>query len=83
MDERVVRSLGQKKKLASASFANLQFWTEGKWHQCMDQNSPNGFMLLDLRVLQGGLQVGKGNYSKRSKLKYSCSTNHQVGPEWK
>ena len=66
MKERVVRLFCQKKKLASASFANLQFWTEGKWHHCMDQTYSNGFTLLDLRVLQGGLQAREGIKKKRA-----------------
>ena len=60
MDKRVVRLVCPKHKLASASFAELQFWTKRKWHCCKHLESSNGSTLVDLRVLQGGLQVGKG-----------------------
>ena len=53
------RSYGQNQKLVSASFAKLQFWTEEKWSHCMHLKSSKGSTLLDLRVLQGGLQAGK------------------------
>ena len=69
MQKRVVRSFGQKKNLASASFANLQFWTEGKWHSFMDQKYSHGATLLDLRVLQGGLQAGGKIMGKRASKK--------------
>ena len=61
----MVRLVCQNKKLASASFANLQFWTEGKWHQCMDQKSPNGFMLLDLRVWRDDYKEEKESQQKQ------------------
>ena len=51
MDERVVKLVCQKKKLASASFAKLQFWAGSKWHHYMDQKCPKECMLLDLGVL--------------------------------
>ena len=53
------RSYGQNQKLVSASFAKLQFWTERKRVYCMHLKSSNESTLLDLRVLKGGLQVGK------------------------
>ena len=55
------RSYGQNQKLVSASFAKLQFWTERKRVYCMHLKSSNGSTLLDLRVLQGGLQGGKSS----------------------
>ena len=66
MKKRVVRLACEKHKLVSASFAKLQFWTGDKWHYFMNQKRPKGCMLLDLRVLQGGLQVGKGIKSQRA-----------------
>ena len=57
----MARSFGQIQKLASASFAKLQFWTERKRFHCMHLKSSNGTTLLDLRVLQGGLQAGKSS----------------------
>ena len=59
MYKRVVRLVGQKQKLASVSFAKLQFWIESKWHCCKHLESSNGSTLLDLRVWQGGLPVEK------------------------
>ena len=59
----MVRSFGKSQKLASASFAKLQFWTERKRAHCMHIKSSNGTTLLDLRVLQGGLNVGKSSGS--------------------
>ena len=59
MQEMVVRSLGQNQKLVSASFAKLQFWAERKRVYCMHLKASNESTLLDLRVLKGGLQVGK------------------------
>ena len=59
MHKRVVRLVGEKHKLASASFAELQIWTGGEWHYFMNQKYAIGCMLLDLRVYHGGLQVGK------------------------
>ena len=53
------RSYGQNQKLVSASFAKLQFWTERKRVYCMHFKTSNESTLLDLRVLKGGLQVGK------------------------
>ena len=53
MYERVVKLFCQKEKLASASFAKLQFWTGSKWHHYMDQKWSKECMLLDLGVLQG------------------------------
>ena len=61
MQEMVVRSLGQNQKLVSASFAKLQFWTERKRVYCMHLKTSNESTLLDLRVLKGGLQVGKSS----------------------
>ena len=63
MQEMVVRSLGQNQKLVSASFAKLQFWTERKRVSCMHFKTSNESTLLDLRVLKGGLQVGKSSGS--------------------
>ena len=57
----MARSFGQNQKLASASFAKFQFWTERKRYHCMHLKSSNGSTLLDLRVLQGGLKVGKSS----------------------
>ena len=57
------RSYGQNQKLVSASFAKLQFWTERKRFYCMHLKCSNGSILLDLRVLKGGLQVGKSSGS--------------------
>ena len=59
MHKRVVRLVGEKHKLASASFAELQIWIGGEWHYFMNQKYANGCMLLDLGVWHGGLQVGK------------------------
>ena len=59
MQERVVRLVGQKQKLASVSLTKLQFWTESKWHCCKHLESSNGSTLLDLRVWQGELPVGE------------------------
>ena len=56
----MAKLVGQNQKLASASFANLQFWTESEGYCFMNQKSSNGSILLGLRVLQDGLQVGKG-----------------------
>ena len=56
-----MRLVCQKEKLASASFAKLQFWTERKRSHCMHLKSSNGSTLLDLRVLHGGLQAGKSS----------------------
>ena len=53
MHERVVKLVCQKEKLASVSFAKLQFWTGSKWHHYMDQKCSKECMLLDLGVLQG------------------------------
>ena len=55
------RSYGQNQKLVSASFAKLQFWTERKRVYCMHLKTSNESTLLDLRVLKGGLQVGKSS----------------------
>ena len=57
------RSYGQNQKLVSASFAKLQFWTERKRVYCMHLKTSNESTLLDLRVLKGGLQVGKSSGS--------------------
>ena len=59
----MARSFGQNQKLASASFANLQFWTERKRPYYMHLKSSNGSTLLDLRVLQGGLQAGESSWA--------------------
>ena len=59
MIQRVVRIVCQKLKLVSVSFAKLQFWTEGKGHNFMNQECSNESNLLDLRVWQGGLPVEK------------------------
>ena len=59
-----MRLVSEKHKLASASFAELQFWTERKWHCCKHLESSNGSTLLYLRVWQGGLQVGRGIMDK-------------------
>ena len=59
----MARSFGQNQKLVRASFAKLQFWTERKRVYCMHLKSSNGTTLLDLRVLQGGLQAGKSSGS--------------------
>ena len=59
----MARSFGQNQKLASASFAKLQFWTERTRSHCMHLKSSNESTLLDLRVLKGGLQVGKSSGS--------------------
>ena len=69
--KRVVRLVCTKHKLVSASFAKLQFWTGGKGCLCMDQNYSNGSTLLDLRVLQGGLETGKrimGNKANKNRV---------------
>ena len=63
MQVMMARSFGQNQKLASASFAKLQFWTERKRSHCMHLKSSNGSNLLDLRVLQGGLQAGKSSWA--------------------
>ena len=57
------RSYGQNQKLVRASFAKLQFWTERKRVYCMHLKSSNESTLLGLRVLKGGLQVGKSSGS--------------------
>ena len=65
----MVGSLGQNQKLSSASFAKPQFWTERRRSHCMHLRSPNGSILLDLRVWQGGLQAGKSSGSlEQSKI---------------
>ena len=76
MQEMVVRSLGQNQKLVSASFAKLQFWTERKRVYCMHLKTSNESTLLDLRVLQGGLQVGKSSgllEQRKIRLQYKSS----------
>ena len=40
----------KKEKLASASFAKLQFWTGSKWHHYKDQKCSKESMLLDRMV---------------------------------
>ena len=45
-------------KLASASFAEKQFWTETGWIYLVDQNEEIGVDPLDLGVSQEGLEVG-------------------------
>ena len=57
------RSYGQNQKLVSASFAKPQFWTERKRVYSMHLKTSNESTLLDLRVLKGGLQVGKSSGS--------------------
>ena len=57
----MARSFGQNQKLASASFAKLQFWPERIGAHCRHLKSSNGSNLLVLRVLQGGLKVGKSS----------------------
>ena len=57
------RSFGQNQKLVSASFAKPQFWTERKRVYSMHLKTSNESTLLDLRVLKGGLQVGKSSGS--------------------
>ena len=64
MKERLVRLVGQKQKLVSASFAKLQFWTGDKWHYFMNQKYSNEPILLDIRVLQDGLQAGEKSWGK-------------------
>ena len=59
----MARSFGQNQKLVSASFAKLQFWIERKRVYCMHLKTSNESTLLDLRVLKGGLQVGKSSGS--------------------
>ena len=61
MTKRVARLVWQNQKLVSASFAKLQFWTERKRVYCMHFKTSNESTLLDLRVLKGGLQVGKSS----------------------
>ena len=63
MQKMMARLLGQNQKLVSASFAKLQFWTERKRVYCMHLKTSNESTLLDLRVLKGGLQVGKSSGS--------------------
>ena len=58
------RSFGQNQKLASASFANLQFWTERKRHDCMHLKSSHGSTLLDLRVCRVVYKQEKESWSK-------------------
>ena len=48
MHKRVVRLVGEKHKLASASFAELQIWTGCEGHYFMNKKYANGCMLLDL-----------------------------------
>jgi hypothetical protein len=54
-----VEFVGHKEKLASASFAKLQYWTDYAGSHLVDLNGANGVDLLELRVLLGGLQVVK------------------------
>ena len=63
MQMMMARSLGQNQKLASARFAKLQFWPERTGAHCRHLKSSNGSNLLVLRVLQGGLKVGKSSGS--------------------
>ena len=78
MQEMVVRSLGQNQKLVSASFAKLQFWTERKRVYCMHLKTSNESTLLDLRVLKGGLQVGKSSgLLEQGKIRLQCKS-----PNW-
>ena len=55
------RSFGQNQKLVSAKFAKPQFWTARKRVYSMHLKTSNESTLLDLRVLKGGLQVGKSS----------------------
>jgi hypothetical protein len=52
---KVVKFDGHKEKLASASFAKLQFWTDYAGSYLVDLNGANGVGLLELRVLLEGL----------------------------
>ena len=63
MQKMVARLLRQNLKLVSASFAKLQFWTERKRVYFMYFKTSSESTLLDLRVLKGGLQVGKSSGS--------------------
>ena len=57
VQERVVKLVCKKEKLASASFAKLHFWTGSKWHYYKGQKCYKESVLLDLGVLQGWLQA--------------------------
>jgi hypothetical protein len=51
----VVEFVGHKEKLVSASFENIQFWTENAEVYLVDLNGEKGVDLLELRVLLEGL----------------------------
>ena len=53
VQERVVKLVCKKEKLASASFAKLHFWAGSKWHYNMGQKCSKQGVLLDLGVLHG------------------------------
>ena len=78
MQMMMARSFGQNQKLASASFAKLQFWAERKRVQNMHFKTSNEPILLDLRVWQGGLQAGKSSGSlEQNKIRLQYKT-----PNW-
>ena len=51
----LVGLVGRNTKLASASFAEKQFWTEHIWNYLVDQKGSKGANLLVLRVYLEGL----------------------------
>ena len=57
----MARLVWKTQKVDSASFAKLQFWAERKGVQNMHYKASNEPNLLNLRVWQGGLQVGESS----------------------
>ena len=55
MIEMVVKLFCEKRKLANASFTEIQFWTETSEGFLVDSQSSKGADLLELRVLLEGL----------------------------
>ena len=54
MIQRVVGLVFQKLKIVNVSFANLQFWTKGKWHQGNSWGGPNLQIGVSLDDTEGG-----------------------------
>jgi hypothetical protein len=55
MVEMLVKLVCEKRKLASASFEEFQFWTETTGNYLLNLSYANGAGLLDLRVWLEGL----------------------------
>jgi hypothetical protein len=79
---RVVGLVCEKRKLASASFTEIQYWTESSEEYLVDLNVANEADLLDLRFLLEGLWVGKiSEFLEQRKLGLQCKV--ESGPEQK